>query len=1248
MANEITLKLRITEDGNLEAIGKKAKKAAKATQQAANAADNYQKQQKGVAGATANGTKAFSKMTTGIQGGLVPAYAEIAARVFALTAAFNVLSRNNAILKLEEGLRFTGRAAGRNLTLVAEKLQDITAGAISAEAAMRSVAVGVSAGFSEQQLEGLATVARGAATALGRDMTDAMDRLTRGAAKLEPEILDELGIMVRLDQAVGDYAIRMNKAEGSLTQFERRMAFTNAIIEQGTKKFGELSDSIEPSAYDQLAAALSNISKTLVGGFSQALAPIATFLAQNTAALGGLVLAYGGLVGSSIVGGLTALSESSALGAQRTEHQAKAALKAVKPNKLLAKGFNDVAASQDRSAKALRKMQVSLDRTIRATTKDTAKLAVAKKMRNAITAEIYKQNVAQIKLNFTNALGDIQTLGLAAATKAHIATLVELQIATAGAMAQQTGLAKVGTLLSGVLTGVGATARFAGAALITILPWIALVGTLAAVAYPLIKKMFEAPSTRFTKVVEENTERFEEFAKVVDQYSSSIERAENETDAWIATLRPAAGLLQETATAVTKAFNAAKADKIIGVAQATRKLKEAQAAVASTPTSMKFSTTPGMGSGTAERDNRNRGIAEDAQEEIELLEKQFGAALRGEAIRGVVALQDSLLNMQAALEEAAGDSKTFSNAQSFLSDKLKVTKTILDGLTDGSLSPEVAAQQLRDIATSTGSAADAFDSFNDILNRVSETLGNTQQTWGKYGQLIDDLDESIKSVDAIDLEKGAIAARDKAKAILEKMGLDYGIEGPIEALKNFNNRLKAVNKGLKENEIEMAKNAIFAGGQSASLGDRSLNLLLERITLQQEAHDVAVDGTKEEQQELLVLLGLYKQYNDELFKKAGDITSDARRQGGDQLASVIGFGAEMDAFADQKGEDGKDKKDSGFKIQDVAAQASESMGPMLEQLRKLGPEGEVHSAVIGGLLQMTEAVGAFAEAGEEGGSKLQAGMMLAASAVNALGAMQAAQGRAAVAAIDKQIKAEQKRDGKSKESLAKIAQLEKKKEAMEKKNFERDKKMKMASIITSTAVGIMKAYEQGGMLGFVTGALIAAIGAAQLAVVSSSSYQGGASAAGDAGSPSKISLGKRNNTVDLAKSQSARGELAYMRGESGVGGANQFRPAFTGAKYRASGGSTAFVVGEQGPEMFVPETPGTIVPADEVQNTATPTNVSFNINTIDASGVEDLLVAQRGNIIGMIRQAANSYGQDFVEEVDTSVFTQSSGGVSRY
>ena len=229
MADTITVTYKVKEDGSLQKISQGAEKAAKSTDKATKATAQHNKQQKGVAGATSNTTKGFSKMTTGMQGGLVPAYAEVAARVFALTAAFGVLARNDAIAKLQEGIEFTGRAAGRNLTFVADRLQEITDNAISAEAAMRATAVGVSAGFSETQMAGLAEVAKGASLALGRDMADAMDRLIRGAAKLEPEILDELGIMVRLDEAAENYARSLNKNVNELTQFERRMAFTNAI-----------------------------------------------------------------------------------------------------------------------------------------------------------------------------------------------------------------------------------------------------------------------------------------------------------------------------------------------------------------------------------------------------------------------------------------------------------------------------------------------------------------------------------------------------------------------------------------------------------------------------------------------------------------------------------------------------------------------------------------------------------------------------------------------------------------------------------------------------------------------------------------------------------------------------------------------------------------------------------------------------------------------------------------------------------
>ena len=151
-------------------------------------------------------------------------------------------------------------------------------------------------------------------------------------------------------------------------------------------------------------------------------------------------------------------------------------------------------------------------------------------------------------------------------------------------------------------------------------------------------------------------------------------------------------------------------------------------------------------------------------------------------------------------------------------------------------------------------------------------------------------------------------------------------------------------------------------------------------------------------------------------------------------------------------------------------------------------------------------------------------------------------------------------------------------------------------------------------------------------MIQATSFSGGGSVGGG---PSAISVGSRSNTVDLAKGENAGGEQAYMRGASGTGtGMDNFTPAFTGYKNRAAGGNTGFIVGEQGPEIFVPEAPGSIVPAGETGGLGNTTNVSFSINAVDAAGVEDLLMTQRGNIIGMIREAANEHGELFLENVE--------------
>jgi hypothetical protein len=81
---------------------------------------------------------------------------------------------------------------------------------------------------------------------------------------------------------------------------------------------------------------------------------------------------------------------------------------------------------------------------------------------------------------------------------------------------------------------------------------------------------------------------------------------------------------------------------------------------------------------------------------------------------------------------------------------------------------------------------------------------------------------------------------------------------------------------------------------------------------------------------------------------------------------------------------------------------------------------------------------------------------------------------------------------------------------------------------------------------------------------------------------------------------------------------------------RAGGGAVnkdqAYMVGEKGPEMFVPSGSGKIVPNNQM-GSGQPVNVNFNINTVDARGFNELLVNSRGVIINMINSAVNEKGR---------------------
>ena len=139
-----------------------------------------------------------------------------------------------------------------------------------------------------------------------------------------------------------------------------------------------------------------------------------------------------------------------------------------------------------------------------------------------------------------------------------------------------------------------------------------------------------------------------------------------------------------------------------------------------------------------------------------------------------------------------------------------------------------------------------------------------------------------------------------------------------------------------------------------------------------------------------------------------------------------------------------------------------------------------------------------------------------------------------------------------------------------KKFFQLQKAVKIASAIQNTYEGATKAFAQGGMLGFITAALVIAAGMAQVSAIRGQTYPGR-----ERGGP----VGK----------------------------------------------GRAVIVGEAGEEIFVPQASGTIIPNDRMGSGAITLN--FNISAIDTSDFDDLLMTRQDMIVGLINRSLRERGK---------------------
>lgn len=164
-----------------------------------------------------------------------------------------------------------------------ETLRKATKGTVSDIDLMRQANQALLLGIDPEALPEMFSGAFAAAQATGRPVADAISDITTGIGRQSRLILDNLGIIVKAEEANIKYAESIGKATNELTEEERKLAFTQATMDalaSNTERIGEITDSAALAT--QRATAQWNNARQAIG---EALAPAVIFVSEKIANL---------------------------------------------------------------------------------------------------------------------------------------------------------------------------------------------------------------------------------------------------------------------------------------------------------------------------------------------------------------------------------------------------------------------------------------------------------------------------------------------------------------------------------------------------------------------------------------------------------------------------------------------------------------------------------------------------------------------------------------------------------------------------------------------------------------------------------------------------------------------------------------------------------------------------------------------------------------------------------------------------
>lgn len=194
--------------------------------------------------------------------------------------AFNLIKESADLSGTTSALRAQLAQQGQSFDTFIAKLDETARGTVSTADLIKSSSRALLLGIPAEEIATLLDIARASSIATGQSVAKAFDDIALGIGRTSPLILDNLGLVVKVEIANKDYAEQLGKTVEQLTLAERRTALLNKVLVQGEKRISEFGESADATsiALQQGAAALEDFKIVAGKGASIVLITLAGLL----------------------------------------------------------------------------------------------------------------------------------------------------------------------------------------------------------------------------------------------------------------------------------------------------------------------------------------------------------------------------------------------------------------------------------------------------------------------------------------------------------------------------------------------------------------------------------------------------------------------------------------------------------------------------------------------------------------------------------------------------------------------------------------------------------------------------------------------------------------------------------------------------------------------------------------------------------------------------------------------------------